>query len=197
MRLLNQGARRASLRSRLGVLVAASVFASLFAFGVGAAAPSAVAAASPGWHGAEAYYLGLLNCTRTGGWVQKDGSCAGYGTGHYSTYVAPIKRAGVLNKVARPWARYLARHNRCYHSDPGARLRVAGLRHSTWGENIGCGSGYTARQAVLAFHRMMQAEKSSNGPHWRNIKNPSFKTVGIGVWKDHGRTRLVTDFYRA
>jgi uncharacterized protein YkwD len=27
------------------------------------------------------------------------------------------------------------------------------------------------------------------------MKNPKFKYVGIGVWRDSGRTRLVTDFY--
>jgi uncharacterized protein YkwD len=42
----------------------------------------------------------------------------------------------------------------------------------------------------------MQAEKSYNGGHWRNIKNPYFQYVGVGVYKYGSRVRLVTDFYR-
>ena len=67
---------------------------------------------------------------------------------------------------------------------------------SAWGENIGCGSYYAARRAVLLSHLAFQAEKSSNGGHWRNLKNPMFKSVGVGVWRTSGRTRLVIDFYR-
>ena len=33
------------------------------------------------WLAVEKYYLKLLNCTRTGGWVLADGSCKGYGSG--------------------------------------------------------------------------------------------------------------------
>ena len=42
---------------------------------------------------------------------------------------------------------------------------------------------------------MMQSEKSSNGWHWRNMKNPAFKVVGVGVAVVNGTTRIVEDFY--
>ena len=84
----------------------------------------------------------------------------------------------------------------CKHGDPGARLRAAGYTSGTWGENIGCGNGYsTAHYAVLQSHLRFQAEKSTGGGHWTNIKNARFKYIGIGVWKGYGRVRLVTDFY--
>ena len=43
----------------------------------------------------------------------------------------------------------------------------------------------------------MQAEKSTNGGHWKNIKNPRFNLVGIGIWEYGSRMRVVTDFYHA
>ena len=189
------GAQRASIHTRLSALLVASLFASLFAFGVSAAAPSAASAAMPPWYNVETYYLRLLNCTRTGGWVQKDGTCVAYGTGRYSKYVAPLKRSAGISIVARSWAKKLATTGACRHGDPGARLRAAGYRGWNWGENIGCYDTRSAYASVLASHLAFQREKSTNGGHWRNIKNSRFRYVGVGVWKANGHTRLVTDFY--
>ena len=195
MRTLRPGAQRASLRTRLSALVAASLFASLFAFGASAAAPTGVSATTAPWYDVETYYLRLLNCTRTGGWVRSDGSCAAYGSGKYSKYVAPLKRSAGISNVARNWAKKIATNGGCYHGDPGARLRNAGYTGYTWGENIGCYDIAGAYKSVLASHRAFQAEKSYGGGHWKNIKNSKFRYVGIGVWKANGHTRLVTDFY--
>jgi hypothetical protein len=156
--------------------------------------------AVPPWWPEEMYYLALVNCTRTGGWVQSNGTCVGYGSGKYSAYVRPLAHtAGISSLVARPYARLLATRGQCSHfldGSPGDRLRRAGYRSFTWGENIGCRDGYSwARPAILASHLYFQAEKSSNGGHWRNIKNPKFQWIGIGVWRYGTRTRLVTDFY--
>ena len=97
--------------------------------------------------------------------------------------------SGISSKVARPYAKkLLAIGNDCSHfigGDPGDRLRRAGYTNWTWAENIGCRSG-NPYDAVLASHRFFQSEKDSNGGHWRNIKNPDFSTVGIGVWKSGG-----------
>jgi uncharacterized protein YkwD len=166
----------------------------LFAFGVTAAAPTGVSAATPPYSVAEKYYLGLLNCTRTGGWVQQNGSCVGYGTGRYSAYVAPLRLSPGVSTVARSWARKIAAQGACKHGDPGARLRAGGFPNWRWGENIGC-YDTTSRASVLASHLAFQREKASAGGHWKNIKNGAFRYVGIGVWKANGHTRLVTDFY--
>ncbi|MBA2382747.1 MAG: CAP domain-containing protein [Chloroflexi bacterium] len=152
------------------------------------------------WYTVERFYLGLLNCTRTGGWVLSDGTCRGYGSGRYSKYVTPIRYTyGVSDKVSRPYAKLLAARNLCSHTangDPGYRLRRVGYTSWTWGENIGCRDGYaSAKAAVLASHLKFQAERSTNGGHWRNIKNAKYKCVGIGIWRYGSRTRLVTDFY--
>jgi uncharacterized protein YkwD len=194
-------ARRWPPRSRLSGVVAASLLASLFAFGASGAQPAPVAATtSSPWYQVEVYYLKLVNCTRTGGWVRADGSCAGYGSGHYSKYVAPLKLGPKLSAVSRSWAKHIAILNVCAHGDPGARMRAAGFNGWAWGENIGCGWGSTTHDvyaAVLASHRAMQAEKSTNGGHWKNIKNPRFNLLGVGIWRYGSRVRVVNDFYHA
>ncbi len=153
------------------------------------------------WLSDELFYLSLVNCTRTGGWVSIDGTCSRYDSGHYSAYVRPLTRYIRLSDlVTRPYARLLAIRNACSHTldgDIAYRLHRAGYPLTTWGENIGCYSGYpTVRAAIIAAHRAMQAEKSWNGPHWRNIKSATFTVIGIGIWKYYSRVRVVSDFYR-
>jgi hypothetical protein len=212
------GAQRASSSSRrmgraLGLAVALTAVVATLAAGPAAASTRSLAGADPDaaialttttidkpWYTVERFYLGLVNCTRTGGWVLSDGTCKGYGSGHYSKYVAPLTYLyGMSDKVSRPYAKLLAVKGLCTHTadgDPGYRLRRAGYLRWTWGENIGCRDGYsTAKAAVLASHLKFQAEKSTDGGHWRNIKNPAYSWIGIGVWRYGTRTRLVTDFY--
>jgi hypothetical protein len=206
----HQSASRSRSRTLIGSLLAASLLASLMVAPAAASSGSTVRIPVTGaittstisrvWYTQEMFYLGLVNCTRTGGWVLADGTCRGYGSGRYSAYVAPLRYSrGISDYVSRPYARYLAVKNQCSHfldGDPGYRLRRAGYDGWNWGENIGCRSGYTStKQAILASHLVFQSEKSTNGGHWRNIKNYKFKRIGIGVWKYSGRVRLVTDFY--
>ena len=190
------GAQRASLRQRLAAVLAGTLFATVFGFAAGAASPAPAAAYTPPYYTVETYYLKLVNCTRTGGWVLSDGTCKGYGSGRYSAYVPPLKLSSGLSSVARIWAKKLLLANACRHGDPSARLRAAGYTSGTWGENIGCGKRRLERHhAVLLSHLRYQTEKSTGGGHWKNIKNARFKYIGIGVWKGSGRVRLVTDFY--
>lgn len=189
------GAQRASLRARIATVVAAAFLASTLGFAVAAVSPAPVSALDSRWPVTEDFYLSLVNCTRTGGWVQTDGTCKGYGSGTYSKYVAPLKRSAGLSDVARRWAKKLAVAGACYHGDVRARLTAAGYTSWTWGENIGCRDGSSAKRSVLASHLKFQAEKSYGGGHWKNIKNPSFKYIGIGVWGYGDNIRLVTDFY--
>ena len=151
---------------------------------------------------AEAYALQLLNCTRTGGLVRANGTCAGRGSGKYSIKRKPLRmHKNISAKVAFPWARTMVLLDACAHAIPGKptlarRLRSAGLRAGTFGENVGCGWGSAdTRAIVLATHRAMQAEKKANGGHWQNIKNSAYKSVGIGVARGNGRVMVVWDFY--
>lgn len=206
MPVLRSGAQRASHPSRIGgAAVVALVAAALVAPVASAAEPVTTATVttttvSAPWLSDEAYYLKLLNCTRTGGWVLKDGTCRGYGSGRYSAYVKPLTRSpGISDRVSRPYAKLLAVKNACSHfldHDPGYRLRRAGFSGYNWGENIGCRNGSSVRASILASHLYFQSEKATNGGHWRNIKNPRYTYVGIGIWRYGDRVRLVTDFYR-
>jgi uncharacterized protein YkwD len=146
------------------------------------------------WAAVETYYLGLMNCTRTGGWVTSTGRCSSPG----GRNVAPLRlSAGISSKVARPYARLLAVGGACTHfigGSPGDRLRRAGYTSYRWAENIGCRSG-GAKAAVLGSHLFFQSEKSYNGGHYVNMMSAKYTQVGIGVWVSGGRVRLVVDFY--
>lgn len=152
-------------------------------------------------YSAEKYALRLLNCTRTGGFVRADGTCIGYGSGKYSAYRRPLRlHGGISSKVAWPWARAMAVTGICGHDIAGKpslaqRMRNAGYRYPYYGENLGCGSGWTASTLVLETHRLMQAEKAARGGHWKNIKNAGYRSVGISVATAYGRTMVVYDFY--
>jgi uncharacterized protein YkwD len=149
---------------------------------------------SGSWAAVERYYLGLMNCTRTGGWVTSTGHCSSPG----GRNVAPLSlSSGISSKVSRPYAKLLATRGECSHfigGNPGDRLRRAGYKNYTWAENIGCRSG-GAKSAVLASHRFFQSEKSYSGGHYVNLMNAKYDRVGIGVWVSSGRVRLVVDFY--
>ncbi len=150
--------------------------------------------ASGTWAAVEAYYLRLLNCTRTGGWVTSSGSCLAGSNG-----TPPLAMSAALQtRVARPYAKVLAVTGACSHTADGTfayRLARGGFSGYIWaGENVGCGN-YEPYKAVLEDHLFFQNEKPWNGGHYRNIMDPRFRWVGVGVWVYAGRCRLVTDFY--
>ena len=150
---------------------------------------------------AERYALKLLNCTRTGGWVQANGKCLGKYSGTYSAQRKRLRlHYRISNKVAYPWAKAITMADQCTHSLAGKpdlvqRFQRKGFMFYRYGENIGCGTSGDTRQLVLMTHRMMQAEKPYGGGHWKNMKNPAFKSVGIGVASDGNSTMVVYDFY--
>jgi uncharacterized protein YkwD len=146
------------------------------------------------WTGVESYYLRLMNCTRTGGWVTSKGNCSSPGGRNVA---ALTLNSGISSKVARPYAKLLATRNICNHfigGTPGDRLRRAGYTSYRWGENLGCRSG-NPYSAVLGSHLYFQSEKPYNGGHYRNMMDARFRQAGIGVWVSGGRVRLVVDFY--
>jgi uncharacterized protein YkwD len=151
-------------------------------------------AVSGSWSSVEAYYLKLMNCTRTGGWVTSNGDCSSPG----GRAVAPLMLSGPISaEVSRPYAKLLATRGICNHfigGTPGDRLRRAGFTSYRWGENLGCRSG-NPYGAVLGSHLFFQAEKPYNGGHYKNLMNAEYDRAGIGVWVSSGRVRLVVDLY--
>jgi hypothetical protein len=150
------------------------------------------------WAAVERYYLGLMNCTRSGGWVSSSGKCSSPGgSGRKPLFID----AGISNKVARPYAKLLATTGVCSHfygGNPGSRLRRAGYTSYRWAENLGCRSASSPFSSVLGTHLYFQSERAwhPQGGHWVNLMNPAYDRVGLGVWVSGGRVRLVIDFYR-
>jgi hypothetical protein len=152
------------------------------------------------WLDVEQFALKLLNCTRTGGRIQTDGTCDGYGSGKYSAYRPPLKLdSSISSGVARAYAKYQAVRHACNHfldGDPGDRMARAGYRSPHWAENIGCRPTPT-RQAVINSAIFFQDEQyASYRGHWINLKNPDYDRVGIGVWESGGWVLSVYNFYR-
>ena len=148
------------------------------------------------WGAVESYYLRLMNCTRTGGWVTSGGSCSSPG----GRQVSPLQIDGRISaQVTRPYAKLLATHGACSHfigGNPGNRLARAGFTSYRWAENIGCRSG-SPSSAVLGSHLFFQSERPYSGGHYVNLMNAAYDRVGIGVWVSSGQVRLVVDFYHS
>lgn len=146
------------------------------------------------WGAVESYYLRLMNCTRTGGWVTSSGACSSPG----GRRVAPLViDSRISSRVTRPYARLLATRGACSHfigGNPGNRLARAGFSSYRWAENIGCRSGNPS-SAVLGSHLFFQSERPYSGGHYVNLMNAAYDRVGIGVWVSGGQVRLVVDFY--
>ena len=151
-------------------------------------------AVSGSWSAVEAYYIKLMNCTRTGGWVTSSGDCSSPG----GRSVAALTLSGpISSKVSRPYAKLLATRGICNHfigGNPGDRLSRAGFSSYRWAENLGCRSG-NPYGAVLGSHLFFQSEKPYNGGHYVNLMNAAYDRAGVGVWVYAGRVRLVVDFY--
>lgn len=146
------------------------------------------------WGAVESYYLRLMNCTRTGGWVTPSGACSSPG----GRNVAPLKLdTRISSVVSRPFAKLLATRRACNHfldGNPGNRLARAGFTSYRWAENLGCRSG-TPTSSVLGTHLFYQSERPYSGGHYVNLMNAAYDRVGIGVWVSGGQVRLVVDFY--
>ena len=146
------------------------------------------------WLSVEQYYIKLMNCTRTGGWVTSSGACSSPGGRNVA---ALTLNPTISSNVSRPYAQYLAVHGLCNHfygGTPADRLRHAGFTSYHWGENIGCEGG-NPFSAVLGDHQFFQSERPYNGGHYRNIMDAQYSEAGVGVWVSAGRVRLVIDFY--
>ena len=100
-------------------------------------------AASGTWAAVETYYLRLMNCTRTGGWVTSSGACSSPG----GRNVAPLSLSSAISQPRGAALReLLATRNACSHfigGNPGDRLRAAGYGGYRWAENLGCRSAAT------------------------------------------------------
>ena len=184
------------------------VLASLLTFALVALTSVPAAAGSGPWRAraAEDVAIRLTNCIRTGGYVTKVGKCKGWGKGNFSKVQPILKRSTkISDQVSAPWAKksvqfYGTRSCWIGHSRNGStvdkRFASASMKHIANGENMGCGMYGTGKQTVIRIVRLWQTEKSWRGSHWRQIKDPDFKSVGVGVARYGNRkTQIVMDYY--
>jgi hypothetical protein len=154
-------------------------------------------AASAPYHASELYYLALMNCTRTGGWVTSSGDCS-----TVTHHTLPARGAlsfnnGLANAVSRPYARALAMSGTLTHyldgSTPHGRMAAGGYPSGAWGENIASPSN-PGEGGMISVEIFFQNEYWCRCAHYYNIMNSHFSSAGIGVWVEGG-TRVVIDFY--
>ncbi len=86
-----------------------------------------------------------------------------------------LKANKKLRKAARGHSAFMVRASRFEHGDLGGRIRRAGYRGWTYGENIAWGTGHLATAGEI--HR---AWMDSPG-HRENILRPQFRDIGIGI----------------
>jgi hypothetical protein len=162
-----------------------------------------IASTTAPWHDAELYYLALMNCTRTGGWVTRSGACSSV-THHTMPAQDPLRfNATIANKVSRPYSKAQADRGVLTHylggTTPHSRLCAGGFCGGSWGENLAMPpSRYAAGMidAEIFFQNEYGCRnRGCEFGHYYNIMNPYFHQAGIGVWVSNGHVRLTIDFY--
>ena len=159
-----------------------------------------IASSTSPWYSSEVYYLGLMNCTRTGGWVTGRGDCSSV-THHTLPAQGRLSLdPAISNKVARPYAKYMADRKLLDHylagTTPHSRMCAQGYCGGSWGENIASPAGY-GQSGMIAVEIFYQNEYWCRCEHYFNIMDPYFRRAGIGVWyaSSTHATRVVIDFY--
>jgi Bacterial Ig-like domain len=155
-----------------------------------------IASASSPWYGAELYYLRLMNCTRTGGWVTTSGDCS-TATHHTMPAQSALSlNAGISNRVSRPYAKYMADHRVLSHylagTTPRSRMAAAGYSGGG-GENIASPPS-VGQSGMIKVEIFYQNEYRCRCEHYGNIMDPYYRTAGIGIWVSRGAVRVVIDF---
>jgi hypothetical protein len=159
-----------------------------------------IASASSPWYGSELYYLGLMNCTRTGGWVTSAGDCSSITHHTLPAQGRLALDAGISSKVARPYAKYMADLRVLSHylngTTPHSRMCAQGYCGSSWGENIASPAS-SGKAGMIAVEQFYQNEYWCRCEHYFNIMDPYFHRAGIGVWVSSTTraVRVVIDFY--
>jgi uncharacterized protein YkwD len=150
------------------------------------------------WYASEVYYLNLMNCTRTGGWVTSGGACSSE-THHTLPAQGRLSlNATISTKVSRPYAKYMADHRLLDHyllGNPHSRMcSWGGFCGGSWGENIASPPSSGAG-GMIRIETFYQNEFGCRCEHYYNIMNPYFHQAGIGVWVTNGVVRVSIDFY--
>ena len=135
-----------------------------------------------------------MNCTRTGGWVTSSGACSAPG----GRDVAALSLNGSIRHGSRGPTRGCSRPVARATTSSAATLATASAPRAgpaTTGARTSAAAAATRTAPCSGRTCSTRREKPYNGGHYRNLMNPGFRQVGIGVWVSGGRVRLVIDFY--
>jgi hypothetical protein len=162
-----------------------------------------VASRTAPYHASELYYLAIMNCTRTGGWVTSGGSCSSV-THHVMPAQDALRfDAGIANNVSRPYSKAQADRGVLTHylngTTPHSRLAAAGYGGGAWGENLASPPNAGASGMLNAEIYFQNEYRCRSGrcefAHYYNIMDPYFHRAGIGVWVSGHHVVLTIDFY--
>ena len=157
-----------------------------------------IASASAPYRASEVYYMNLMNCTRTGGWVTSSGACSTAGHHTMPAQGRLSLDASISNKVSRPYAKYMADNkifiHEGYHDPPWRLCHWGGYCGPSWGENIAWPSS-AGQAGMIAVELFYQSESWCRCEHYYNIMASYFHRAGVGVWVSGGAVRVSIDFY--
>jgi hypothetical protein len=153
------------------------------------------------WFSSEKYYMGLMNCTRTGGWVTAGGACSSV-THHVMPAQGALRYNPGISTVARTYSKVLAERGMLTHyldgTTPHQRMAAAGYPGGSWGENLASPSSVGASGMIHVetfFQNEYKCRNRCEFAHYYNIMNPYFHQAGVGVWVARGHVRVTIEFY--
>ncbi|MFO1541448.1 MAG: hypothetical protein ACKOTZ_13570, partial [Chloroflexota bacterium] len=85
--------------------------------------------------------------------------------------------------------RYAGDPGRTGSAAAGIARRLSAARPRS--ENVGCAYSMSPRAMTSFTHRLMQAERTWNGPHWRNMRDPDWVSAVVGIGMSGNETRIV------
>ena len=106
---------------------------------------------------------------------------------------APLSVAAQRHAEEMAHQGYLSHTNRA-GQQPWDRMAAAGAAFGAASENIGRISCGDAEACIRALHAMMMAETPPNDSHRRNLLEPRFRRLGVGVARGGGMLYWVCDF---
>lgn len=110
--------------------------------------------------------------------------------GKYRPPAPALKWNKGLARAAKKWSRHLSSTGRLSHDGLGKRIRAVGLKVCrkkwAWGENVAYNA--SAARVVAAWLR--------SAAHCRNIMNPSYRLLGVGMVQK-GRRQYYTQLFHS
>lgn len=172
--MMIQGKCNRRLRFALGALLIASSGFGAMAGGI------ANARAAESVVNSEAE-LATKSCRDTLGSSTREALCNAVNRSRAAKGRASLKLDAALSRVAQKHAEDMAKQGYFSHESPDGgtmvtRLEAAGLEYGYAGENIARG-----QETVVD---VMESWMNSSG-HRKNILNPNFKKIGIGLYDEH------------